>query len=399
MCETIVLNIIDLGVIFAIFMLSLICIAVIKSNFYRGFLILNYHIFFAILYNVFVCVNGGDALTYYFEAEKEIHSGVEFLGSDFIFLVNYYLKSGGVGFVGVSAIFSFIGFIGILYFDTLLYRLKDNFGKYSALVRNVIIFMPSMHFWSTGIGKEPIAFLSGVLFSWSILNRKFGFFVIALLLMLFIRPHIAGLMTVAFVLGEFVLFLYRPSRYKILTVFIYSSSMVVFLATVINFALSFLNLRISKIQAFFVSRENIISVGGGSIDLLNENAFFSFIYYLFRPFFYDAKSVFMVVNSFENLLLLIIFILLPFSSKVFNYLYFIRHPYLHLFIFSASTLLFSSLITNNAGIAVRHKWTIIPALVVYFVLPSVLLRFQKNKGSNVSPKKLILNKNINKKNL
>src|SRR5690606_33555752 len=66
-----------------------------------------------------------------------------------------------------------------------------------------IWFLPNLHFWSCGIGKDTILFLCICLFTYSIFNfkKRWILFIICLIFSLPIRPHIILFLLVGFGIG------------------------------------------------------------------------------------------------------------------------------------------------------------------------------------------------------
>ena len=63
--------------------------------------------------------------------------------------------------------------------------------------------MPSVSFWTSGIGKDALSFLSAGIFLWATmkLGRRQLFAILAILIMLPVRPHIAALMVLSAATG------------------------------------------------------------------------------------------------------------------------------------------------------------------------------------------------------
>src|SRR5690606_28877764 len=72
-------------------------------------------------------------------------------------------------------------------------------SKWIRRLATLIILLPSVSFWSSAIGKDAIAFMATGLALWAALHLKDRVWLIvtAVLLMLIVRPHIAGIMILA----------------------------------------------------------------------------------------------------------------------------------------------------------------------------------------------------------
>lgn len=61
------------------------------------------------------------------------------------------------------------------------------------------VLLPSVSLWSSAIGKDVIAFLSINCALWASLNlrRRVGLMIFAIVSMLLVRPHMAGILVIA----------------------------------------------------------------------------------------------------------------------------------------------------------------------------------------------------------
>src|SRR5690606_31364228 len=63
----------------------------------------------------------------------------------------------------------------------------------------LIVFLPSVSFWSSALGKDALAFMATGITLWSVtgLKQRAGPLIFAIAVMFVVRPHIAGLMVAA----------------------------------------------------------------------------------------------------------------------------------------------------------------------------------------------------------
>ena len=88
--------------------------------------------------------------------------------------------------------------------------------------------------------------------------------------------------------------------------------------------------------------------------------------YVFRPLPFDANSVLALFTSFENTILLFLFIYIIYKSK-FKFGTFVegKHTWLLMYAFLTCTML--ALTTANLGIATRQKWMFMPILIYLLI--------------------------------
>ncbi len=95
--------------------------------------------------------------------------------------------------------FNIFGSIGLLAIDGALKQATLNKSKYVKLLATIIIFLPSVSFWSSAIGKDSVSFMAMSLALWASLqlNQRMRLMIFAILIMFIVRPHMAGIMIIA----------------------------------------------------------------------------------------------------------------------------------------------------------------------------------------------------------
>ena len=128
-----------------------------------------WHTAFSIFYFLFTLMNAADALNYY---KMSLSNNIVFYpGSPFIYFFSSIFSSKifGANYLNVTLIYNLFGVIGLVYLYLSLKRYLKNMPIYWFLV----LFIPSMSFWSSGLGKDSISFFAVSLFLYTITtNRK-----------------------------------------------------------------------------------------------------------------------------------------------------------------------------------------------------------------------------------
>ena len=218
----------------------------------------------------------------------------------------------------MKVINTFVAFLGTLGFYRVYRRMKP-FGAVD-LPLFFLLLMPSTLYWTSIHGKDPwmYAFLGmATFFVMRFLEhfRPWDFmgFVIGVLGMIWIRPHIAVIFTLSIAVMAFI------RRYKVgvlspvVRLFIIIPILVAVYLAIRFVRESFGVSTPEEMLAFAVYHGKVSAYGGSAIRLPNVQSFikllayypFGFITVLFRPFLWETRSLFGVISALENLVLLV----------------------------------------------------------------------------------------------
>jgi hypothetical protein len=289
-------------------------------------------------------------------------------GNQFMPFLIYPLVQLNIRIEVLFFLFSTISFKGFLmYFEMLdLNRLKNN-------NRFLLLFylLPTLHFWTGSLGKEALLVYLMAIFLCKLKLKSFDFSFVVLLLMIFlIRPHVFFVLILVFSVLFFMSNeLDRALKIRML-LFVFLSVMVL-----LPLSLKFF-LRIDILN--FESLENYIfefldfteTNGGSSISLIDTNVISRILYLVFMPlpFLYDFKNKLQIIVSIEN-----VFFLLGFLYTLF---YFIKNglkwqnlKYDLRFALMASLfliILFGSYL-YNLGLGNRMRIMFLPYIFYFFI--------------------------------
>lgn len=328
-----------------------------------------YHLLFGIIFYIYVNANGGDALGYW--RESNISFSEHFArgqGTAFMQVFNYaFVEILHLSFFTGSMIYTFIGFMGMMFFYLATMNLvKSNVKVYGINIFPYIFFLPNLHFWSAGVGKDTLSFFCIGLFLLCIMQpfkRSVGIG-LSLVLAYFVRPHIAIFMLVAFGIGFMFDNKLKPAQKIVL-----SLGLVLGAAFIFNDVIAFLKLdevstesieQFSSERASGLSREHT----GSAVDISSYSLPLKIFTFLFRPLFFDARNAMSLLASIENLILLI----LLFKVVNLNTLKLLKNaPYQikGLFIFFIIGSVGFSNILGNMGIMMRMKNMLIPGMLIF----------------------------------
>lgn len=364
---------------FIVFFLGIILISNISGYFSlkkkRGLLLYVWHTLFCFAYLFYAQAFGADALMYYSVA---LTGRFDFIfGTSFVIAITSLLVQGlGFGIVSCFLFFNILGSIGLLAFDGALKQAVQYKSTSIKRLATLIVFLPSVSFWSSGIGKDAISFLATGLALWAALqlNKRVFLMLSAVFLMLIVRPHMAGMMIIALAMS--VMFDKTSSPLKRISL---GTIAIISAAAMIPFALEYAGVSDTSssegLMDYVETRQSYNMEGGGGVDIANMNLLMQLFTYMFRPIIFEARSVTALAAAFDNLILLYLFVagfysLIKKKSQKFTE----NRKFMWVYVILAWIVL--AMTTANLGIAVRQKWMFAPMLI--FLLISLVGK-NKNK--------------------
>lgn len=333
-----------------------------------------WHTFFSIYYYSYTLSNVADAVGYYKQS----------LAGDYISslrpaglptLISTIFSSGiGANYLNTALAFNLIGTIGLLLF---YHSIKD-LGVYLTKYWFLILFIPSMSFWSAGLGKDAISFFAIclLLYSFSSNKKQAVLLPLSFFAMFMVRPHIALVMLVSFV----VYFILRSKIhliFKLLTLPFLALSAIV----LINFVQNYVGIEEASLEglgSYIDQRQDYNTSGGSSLDIASMSYPMQMFTYIFRPLPFEAHSIVALITSIENTILLLGIAYILLKSK-FNFRPWLAGKNLLFtvyFIFCCSIL---ATTTANLGIATRQKWMFMPILIYLLVYSFHEYKVKNNK--------------------
>lgn len=335
---------------------------------------------------------GGDAWGYWkrakaMDTEDFWFNLLESKGTGFMNAFNYFpSKVLDLGFFTNTMFYSLIGFLGFVFFYLVAYQLITFNSKFKGFILfPLVFFMPNLHFWSSGIGKDTILFFCIGMFCYGLLNiiKRLPLLILALLLSYLIRPHITLFLVVSF--GLAYIFGGKVSAGKrIFFSMILIGVGIAILPTVMEFA----KIEEATVESFDEFSERKVDVlsrahTGSSLDISSYPFPLKVFTFLFRPLFFDINGIPAVVASFENLLLLILSYIVVFKNNFKST--FTNAPFVikgMLFFLIIGTLAFSQSL-GNLGIMIRMRNMFLPGLIIFILWSFSYQQELKNKSRTI----------------
>ena len=337
-----------------------------------------YHMAFGVAYYFYIGGQGGDAEMYWGFPKKFLFTDIWLYyrgsgASRFVATLNYFpAHILDLSFFSGFMLYAFLGYIGWIYFYRVMKENIPNFtqvSRYKILGFSVfpwILFLPNLHFWSAGIGKDSLLFMCSALFLYAAKNitKRLIPIIISVSLAAFIRPHIL-LFLISAVGGATLIDKKVKTSQKIFLFIIFGAALIFMIPYVMNFV-NLDSLDVDSVDAFASQRAASLSTdrSASSVDTSNYPIILKILTFLYRPLFFDASGFLGLMASFENVFLLL------FSWKIIQ-----NKPYsafkkgnlviksVFFFFIIGSTAF--SMILGNLGIMLRQKTPFILVLIIF----------------------------------
>ena len=341
-----------------------------KYNYFKIALFF-YHMLFVLTAYYYVINNGGDALKYWLkDIDLNANQWFHFLsfGTDLILFLNYPL----VKYFELPLIFGFflygvIGYFGVLQFYEFSKKIVgENLVFKGFNLLQIFMFLPSLHFWTSILGKDPIVFWGIATFLNSLISKEKNLkLFLSLFLIVLIRPHVALFLIICFLVPYFI-FKFKEISNRLLYV--------LFTITASVFSTVFL-LSISEIEN--LDYDKAIRYNDHSLKSLEySNSYIPMKSYSypekifainFRPLFFDVHNYWGIFVSIENIFLLSLYLAFLFLI-VFNLSKIKWNLFMFLIIFYN---LLSSIIYvkrySDLGLLIRTKNMFQPFMVLVII--------------------------------
>lgn len=332
-----------------------------------------WHSLFCVVYLGYVSHFGGDAIMY-FRSSFSDDLGFSFGTLGVRFFVSFLSQGMGLSFLGCSLVFQFFGFIGLLALDGALREVTWDKSRNIRLLATLIVFLPSISFWSSGLGKDSLSFCAMGLALWAALSlkRRWWLLAVAILLMLLVRPHMAGMLVLGLA-GSFVFQRGIPLPQRVVLGGIALSAAVFLVPLGLNYAGVGGDAGAEDVMQYIEGRQGHNLKGGGAVDISSMSPPVQMFTYLFRPTLIEARNLFSLAAALDNTILLFLFIAGGWAIlKKPLPMHLLAHNRMFLWIYSFCAWLILAMTTANLGIALRQKWMFAPMLI--FLLISVIGR-------------------------
>lgn len=333
-------------------------------------------LFFHLLLGVYYCYFiQGDAIGYWrvpraytFDTFKEGLFDGE--GSMFMYALNFIFSNLlNMSYLSNTLLFSLFGFMGLTFFYIVVVKIIPyNKRLYGYILFPALFFLPNLHFWSAGVGKDTTLFLCIGMFSYGVMKPflRSPLLVLSVLLALAIRPHIVLFLMVgfglAYILGGKISVFQRVAFSTILL-----GIGLAILPSVLEYA-KIEDASADSFDKFAEAKASVLSRShtGSAIDISSYPFPLKVLTFWFRPFFFDIRNINGLVASLENLVLVIIFVKAMRSKplQAFKAAPFVIKGLV--FFLIVGTLAFSQSM-GNVGIMIRMRNMFLPGFLIFIL--------------------------------
>jgi len=338
----------------------------LKTPTKRTLVLYSWHTLFCIVYLGYALNYGADSIAYY---QKSLTNVPDLsLGTSAVTYFTSFISSGlGLSILGVFLVFNIFGSVGLLAFDASMRAVTADKRKSIRRLATLIVFAPSVSFWSSAIGKDSLAFMATGLFLWAVTTsrRRIWLMAFSAAVMLLVRPHVSALMVAALLVSSIFESRMTLRRRVVLGVGALVCSLIL-LPLAMNYSGLGSDADGTDVIEYVEERQTYNMKGGGAVDISSMSLPLQMLTYLFRPLPYEAHSLTSLAVSVENVGL--IALLLWAGAQWINGRKFASHvDWVFLAVFSVSTWVILATTTANLGIAVRQKWMFLPMIILLAV--------------------------------
>lgn len=337
---------------------------------------LKYLFFFHLLMGVYYCfLITGDAVGYWrvpksytFDTFKEGLFNGE--GTMFMYAFNFLFSNLlNMSYLSNTLLFSLFGFMGITFFYMVVVKtVPYNKMIYGYILFPLIFFLPNLHFWSAGVGKDTTLFLCIGMFVYSMMKPvvRMPLIIISMLLAMAIRPHIVLFLMVSFGMAYIL-----GGKISVFQRILFSIVLLGIGLAILPSVLEFAKIEEASVESFdkFADAKSSglsRASTGSAIDISSYPFPLKVLTFLFRPFFFDVRNLNGLISSIENLVLVIIFIKAMRTKPIEA---FRKAPFVIkglVFFLIIGTLAFSQSL-GNVGIMIRMRNMFLPGLLIYIL--------------------------------
>lgn len=308
-----------------------------------------------------------DASAYYFDTYN-IGSGPFELGTAFVTQMCHVLKvSFGASYIDCFLLFQAFGFAGQMILLRTFDEIESAIGVPQYRGYWALLFLPSVNFWTSAIGKDAPMFFATALCSWSVLRfrSRFLFFCISMAVMILFRAHIALMAVVA--LAGMSTFAKSVSLGRKAGFLALGLTGIWLTSGAVESTLGVDPTNPSSIGDYLDQQNTIFAGVSGTTSIGTATFPVRLLSLLFRPFFFDASGAMGIIASIEN------------AAFVMACLYMVAHlrdvmhliqrvPFVRFVALFATILIFGlTLVYYNVGLGLRERVMVYPMVFALLV--------------------------------
>jgi hypothetical protein len=349
------------------------------------------HVAASVIYFRRAQVGAADSEMYYYDIFQSYQDGFHVGTQGLIFIVQYLRETVGGTYLDFYLLFQAVGFLGVTILLRVFEEIHDELRIPHAPYFYALMAIPSLHFWSSALGKDGPFLLATSLALWASMRlpSRSKALIGALLLMLFIRPHVALVAGAALSLG--VLVGKGVPTYLRIGLFIVAVAGTGLAATMLESAYAIDITSAESIGKQFERVDNVLNSEDAGTTAVSGGFAVRLLSLMFRPLFFDANELFALIASLESVFLIFLVLVLLVRSRdmirVFRNVLFARYA----LIYAVGLTIFLAIGYWNVGLGLRQKWTmLVPMYLVLFVAVVAVRRARKQSMAEAVPREIVL---------
>lgn len=335
------------------------------------------HVAASVIYFQRAQEGAADSAMYYYDLYGNYQDGFNVGTQALIYFVQYLRSTVGGTYLDFYLLFGSIGFLGMTLLLRVFEEIHDELGIPHTPFLYALMAVPSLHFWSSALGKDGPFLFATSLAVWAAMRlpSRTKALVGALLLMLFIRPHIAlvagAALSLAVVVGKGI------PTYMRIALFLVAVAGTGLAATTLESAYAIDITSAESIGRQFERVDNVLNSDDAGTTAVSGGFGVRLLSLMFRPLFFDANELFALIASVESVFLIWMVLVLLFRSRdvfrLFGSVFFARYTLIYTFVLT----IFLAVGYWNVGLGLRQKWTML--IPMYLVLLVTVLAVRKAK--------------------
>jgi hypothetical protein len=325
------------------------------------------HLLASIYYYQYSQMEIADASAYYYDP---YHWGALPWGVSTKFVVQlcYVLKVGfHASYLDCFLVFQWFGFAGLMIMARVFDEIQASIGVPEHRSYYMLLFLPSVNFWTSAIGKDAPMFFAVALCVWAMMNlrKRFFYFTVALVIMVLFRAHLA-LMAAVSVAGASLFGSSKSLGAKIAFMAVALAG-IALTSGAVQSSFGVNPTDPSSVSAWLEQQNAVFATLGGTTSLGNASYPMRVVSLLFRPLFIDAQGILGIIASFENLGAVAFFLYALSNFRDVAHLA-RRVPFVRFVLIFAFVLLFSmTLVYYNVGLGLRQRVMAYPMIFAVMV--------------------------------
>ena len=335
--------------------------------------------------------NLADSAMYYYDPFQSYQDGFNVGTQGLIYVIQYMKDLVGGTYLDFYLLFQASGFLGITILLRVFEEIHDELRLPHTPYLYALVTIPGLHFWSSALGKDAPFLLATSLALWASMRlpNRAKALIGALLLMLFIRPHIAlvagAALSLAVVVGKGI-----PAYLRVV-LFVVALAGTGLAATTLESAYSVDITSAESIGRQFERVDNVLQSEDAGSTAVGGSFPVKLLSLMFRPLFFDANELFAFIASLESVFLIWMVLLLVIRSRdlfgLFRNVFFARYA----LISSIGLTIFFAISYWNVGLGLRQKWTmLVPLYLVLLVAVLAVRKAKKRSMAAALPAEMVL---------